>query len=70
MSIIKKICFSKNMSNIDYKKFVEMTERQGIFKACGNTEDKWVMVKFEDELDESAWLVAMGLAKAKIISEK
>ena len=58
------------MSNRYYKKFVEMTERQGIFTACGNTEDKWVMVRFEDELDESAWLVAMGLAKAEIISEK
>lgn len=67
MSILKRISLSKTMSNRDYKRFVEMTERQGIFTACGNVDDKWVMVRFEDELDESAWLVAMDLAKVEII---
>lgn len=67
MSILKKISLSESISNKDYRKFVDMTKRQGIFTACGNTEDKWVIVRFEDELDESAWLVAMGLAKAKFI---
>lgn len=37
--------------------------KQGVFNACGNCDDKWVMGRWEDEFDYLAWSVAMGLGK-------
>ena len=44
-----------------------MTQRQGIFKACGNPDKKWIMVQFGSEIDYMAWAVATFMGDMKEI---
>ncbi len=46
--IIETIRLEKTASNKDYKSLCEITKQFNCFKACGNLNDKWVIVKFND----------------------
>jgi len=61
--IIKTIQLKNDTPDHVYTQMCNVTETQGIFKACGNCDDKWIMVQFEDEISYVAWLVAMGIVK-------
>ncbi len=61
--ILKQINLKPETPDEVYKDFCEMVQAQGVFKACGNPDEKWIMVQFEDEVDYFAWVLAtfMGL---------
>ena len=63
MSITKQIRLKPETKDAEYTEFCNMCERQGIFVSCGNTDDKWILVRFEDVTDYLAWMVATGMAK-------
>lgn len=69
MSVIKKIALSQKMPTGDYTELCNIMERQGVFVACGNVEQKWVIGRWEDDLDFFAWCVAMGIAKISNMRE-
>jgi hypothetical protein len=68
--IIKKITLNQNTTDKDYRRFVEMCENDGVLLSCGNPDNKFVIVKFADEIDEAAWLCAKGLAKPVFVNDK
>jgi len=59
--IKQQIQLKNETPDSEYTKFCNMCEKDGVFVACGNCDDKWIIVKFEDELDQLAWLTAKGL---------
>ena len=42
----------------DYRDLIKLAEETGVYKACGNSENMWVMLKFEDEAHFDQWLRA------------
>ncbi len=68
--IIKKITLNTNITVKAYTQFVELCERDGEHLSCGNPDNKFVIVKFDDEIDEAAWLCAKGLAKPVFVNGK
>ena len=60
--IIKRIDLNPTTSDKVYKQLVEICERDGVFLSCGNPDNKYIIVKFEDAIDEAAWICAKGLA--------
>ncbi len=65
MAITKQIKLKPETTDAEYTKFCNLLERQGVFVSCGNTEDKWILVRFPDELSHMAWMVAMRLVSMK-----
>ncbi len=65
MAITKQIKLKPETTDAEYTKICNLLERQGVFVSCGNTDDKWVLVRFADELSFMAWCVAMGMASMK-----
>lgn len=65
--IVRQIKLKPETPDKVYREFVEKTEKQGVFVACGSPDDKWINVKFDDEADCLAWMVTMGLATARIV---
>lgn len=63
--IVKKIKLKQSVSDSEYTALCNVCTRQGVFRACGSCEEKYIIVGFENEIDYAAWLVAMGLAKVK-----
>lgn len=61
--IIKKLTLKPDTPDHEYTRLCNTAEKQGVFRACGNTDDKWIMLTFEDEIDFLAWSVAMGFAE-------
>ena len=61
--IVRKITLKSETTDKTYRELIETAEAQGIFVACGNCDDKWIIAKFENGLDYLAWLVAMGFAE-------
>jgi len=37
--------------------FIEDIKCQGVFVACGNCDEKWATVKFDDEFEYEKWMV-------------
>lgn len=56
---IKKIVLKPETQDHIYTKICNRMEKQGVFMACGNCDDKWIMGKWDDEVDFFAWCVAM-----------
>ena len=56
--ILKKIQLKPDTTDSEYAEFCNLCEKQGIFRACGSCDDKWIIVQFEDEVDMAAWLVS------------
>ncbi len=63
--IIKQINLKPDCPDEVYTEFCEMTQRQGVFKACGNPDEKWIMVQFETEIDYISWAVATFMSDMK-----
>jgi hypothetical protein len=61
--VIKKVSFKKDTSDNVFSEFVKITEAQGVFHSCGNPDNKWVCLKFENEIDCLAWCLSMGIAE-------
>jgi hypothetical protein len=68
--IIKKITLKPDLTVKAYTHFVEMCEMDGVLLSCGNPDNKFVIVKFDDEIDEAAWMCAKGLAKPVFLDDK
>ncbi len=69
MAITKQIRLKPETTDAEYTRFCNLCERQGVFVSCGNTDDKWILVRFEDELSLMAWMVAMGMASMKEVKQ-
>jgi hypothetical protein len=41
-----------------YTELCDKMERQGVLRACGSCDDKWVMGKWDSEEDYLAWYLA------------
>jgi hypothetical protein len=52
--IIVKIDFE--CSDRDFTRLCEQAEKDGVYKACGNPDKKWIMLRFETELQKIHWL--------------
>ena len=63
--ILRTIKLKDSTPDNKYTEFCNLVEKQGVFKACGSCDDKWIMVQFDDEVDYLAWLTHMGLTKAE-----
>jgi len=50
----------KKGSDPEYKKLIKMAKKDKVFKACGNPDDPWVILKFETEPEFNAWLWIRG----------
>jgi len=61
MKIIRKITLPPDTPDALYKAFIEMCEYDGVFDSCGFPDNKWVMVKFESEMDFRAWMLINNL---------
>ena len=61
--IMKRIDLKSETKDADYTTLCNTMTKQGVFKACGNCDEKWVIGKWEDDIDFLAWSVAMGLGK-------
>jgi len=70
MAIIKRIDLKVETTDEVYKKFVEMCEKDKVFLSCGNPDNKYIIVRFEDKIDEAAWMCAKGLAKINFLKTK
>jgi len=42
-----------------YTRLCNQAEKDGIFKACGNPDKKWLMLRFVNELQKNEWLEKM-----------
>ena len=60
----KQIVLKQATQDRVYTKLCNIMEKQGVFMACGSCDDKWVMGKWENEIDFLAWCVAMGMGMA------
>ena len=58
--IIRQIRLKEDIPDNKYTEFCNIAEKQGIFVACGSPDDKWINLRFEDELDYLAWVIAMS----------
>lgn len=58
--ILKTIKLKEDTPDKTYTEFCNLCERQGVFRACGNCDDKWIMVNFENELDYLAWIFSLS----------
>lgn len=65
--MIVKIKLKNKTSDNDYTQLCNKTENQGIFVACGNCDDKWIMLRFDNNIDYLAWLTAAGIVSCKPI---
>ena len=63
--ILRTIQIKSTIPDHEYTELCNLMEKQGVFKACGSCDDKWIMVQFDDEIDYLAWLTAMGITKAE-----
>ena len=68
-SVTKVITLKENTPDEVYSRFVDLAKKQGVFKACGNPDEKWIMVKFDNEVECLAWMVGMGLAQVSAMEE-
>ena len=58
--IIRQVRLKEDTPDKIYTAFCNLMERQGVFVACGSPDDKWINLRFENELDYLAWMIAMG----------
>lgn len=58
----RQIFFKAETKDSVYTELCNKMKGQGVFFACGNCDDKWIMGKWDDEVDFFAWCVAMGIA--------
>jgi hypothetical protein len=65
--ITNTIKLKESSTDADYTKLCNLMEKQGVFKACGSCDDRWIMGVWEDELDYTAWALAMCGANPKEI---
>ena len=58
--ITKRIDLKPTTTDSQYTEICNLMTKQGVFMACGNCEEKWIMGSWEDEIDFLAWSIAMG----------
>ena len=63
-TIIKKIILKPSASDKTYTEMCNLMEKQGVFVSCGSPNDKWILGKWDNEIDFMAWCVALSEAKA------
>jgi hypothetical protein len=56
--VLQKLTLKKSTTDIEYTRLCNFAEKQGIFRACGNCEEKWILLHFETDTDYLAWLIA------------
>lgn len=57
--ITKIIELKPEVSDQTYTAFCNKAEKDGVFVACGNPDDKWILVQFENKIDMVAWLTTL-----------
>ena len=62
----KKINLKPETPDSAYTKMCNFMEKQGVFVACGSCDEKWIIGKWEDELDFLAWYSALAGAKTNV----
>jgi len=62
MSLTRKIVLNPETQDHIYTELCSRMEKQEVFVTCGNCDDKWIIGKWEDEVDFLVWCVAMGMA--------
>ena len=53
---IKKLTLN-SFSDGEYKRLCIIAEKTGVFKACGNTENKWLMLRFKTKSAGEKWFM-------------
>jgi hypothetical protein len=56
----KTIKLKKGTPSETYTAFCNKAEKDGVFVACGNLDDMWIMVRFDNEMSFKAWIVALS----------
>ena len=54
--IIKKVTLNPDTPDEIYTEFGEMMQEDGVFKACGNPDNKWVMGRWKSEEQFNEWM--------------
>lgn len=54
--ITKTVTLKEDTNDKVYSQFVDDCKSQNIFVACGNPDDKWVMIRFKNVENYEAWL--------------
>jgi hypothetical protein len=66
--LIKRINLKNDIPDNEYTSMCNKIDKQGKLRGCGNCDDKFVIVSFEDEIDFAAWMIAM--AGGKVINKE
>ena len=67
---LKKIVLKPETKDHIYTSLCNKMEKQGVFKACGSCDDKWIIGQWEDVVDFFAWCVAMDMDVKSIFKIK
>lgn len=57
----RTINLKKGTSKKTYTAFCNKAEKDGCLVACGNPDEMWIMVRFEDEISFKAWIVSLAV---------
>lgn len=68
--IIKKLTLKETTSDKEYTELCNTLEKQGVFRGCGNCDNKWIVVGFKDEVDYLAWAIATGFGELITVKEE
>jgi len=60
MSYQRTINLKKGTPTKTYTDFCNKAEKDGVFVACGNPDNMWIMVRFDNEISFKAWIVTLS----------